>query len=133
MVSVPASVTVRGAGKPEPAAGEALIVTEVVLVVFHCNTVPLPILMVLGLADSEAVGVTFVLMLISRVAYSGPLQPVLIAVIVKVAGLFTVKLLVPPEADTPVTISVELSVMVTVSALEAAQVRLTILAGGIRQ
>jgi hypothetical protein len=61
------------------------------------------------------------------------LQPVLDAVIVKVVGLFTGKLRVPPEGLTPVTISVELSVIVTVSAFEAAQVRFTVLAGETRQ
>ena len=94
---------------------------------------PLPIAIVLGFAERLAVGATFVLMLISRVAYSGPLQPVLIAVIVKVVGLLTVKLLVPPVAETPVTTSVELSVIVTVSAFDIAHVRLTVLAGETRQ
>src|SRR3954470_16925116 len=73
-------------------------------------------------------------MLIVCVATSGvPSQPVRLAVMVNDVGPFTGKLLVPPEALTPTGISVVLSVMVTVSALETAQVRFTVLAGGVRQ
>src|SRR5260370_24072446 len=101
MVSVPDAETVCADGSPEPADGEALMATLVVLVVSHCNLVTLPSPIVLGFAVKLAVGTAFVLMLMSRVITSGPLHPARVAVRVNVVGLLTVKLRVPPEGLTP--------------------------------